>query len=238
MILNLYPRIRSNRLFPFICIFQQGVLSPNYLSTIVDKIMEALDFFIERQRLENALAKRVMIEYVLIAGVNDSDEVAHELGDLLSNRHILCNVIPYNVTDVPHDYKSPSREVTDRFNDLVRQHGVRCIQRQELGSDIDSACGQLVVREMKADSGRNLGDLEDLCSRKSEQPVGDVRQRKGANNRSKSPARVVASAPVISSTVAQHDNCEGGFTSGLLMFCVTCMVFLVLRHLSRGGDFL
>lgn len=64
-------------------------------------------------------------------------------GLLLRDRTIILNVIPYNPTEVPFDYKPPSSERTDRFNNIVRTYGVRTIIRQELGQDIDSACGML-----------------------------------------------------------------------------------------------
>ena len=118
------------------------------------------------------------IRYVLIDGVNDSDSTAHELGELLANRAVVCNVIPYNPTNVPHDYKRPSQVVVDRFNKIVREYGVRTIQRQELGQDISGACGQLVIESMggmpdapapggvavgSCGPAGSTGDLEDLC---------------------------------------------------------------------------
>ena len=76
----------------------------------ITKIMGALDAFIARQSQEKAKSKTVMIEYVLISGINDTDEVAHELGELLGARNIVLYVIPYNPTDVPHDYTAPTRD--------------------------------------------------------------------------------------------------------------------------------
>ena len=51
--------------------------------------------------------QHLVIEYVLISGINDGDTIAHELGALLAHRKhfVLLNVIPYNPTDVPFDYK-------------------------------------------------------------------------------------------------------------------------------------
>eukprot|EP00051_Salpingoeca_urceolata_P005672 m.75719 g.75719 ORF g.75719 m.75719 type:complete len:582 (-) comp14490_c0_seq4:147-1892(-) len=91
----------------------------------------------------------VLVEYVLIAGINDAVEVAHKLGELLIGRPVLLNVIPYNPTEVPYDYRPPSQEATDLFVKTVREHGVWTMLRQELGQDIDSACGQLVVSSLK-----------------------------------------------------------------------------------------
>jgi len=112
----------------------------------IDKIMEALDYFNGKQQEQSRKPKNTLVEYVLIADVNDSEEVAHQLGQLLEGRTVVLNVIPYNPTAVPYDYKPPEQDVVDMFNKVVRSYGVRTIQRQELGQDIDGACGQLVVK--------------------------------------------------------------------------------------------
>jgi adenine C2-methylase RlmN of 23S rRNA A2503 and tRNA A37 len=67
-----------------------------------------------------------MIEYVLIAGVNDSLEAADELGRLLQGRPCIVNAIPYNPTDVPHDYRAPARDVCVAFCDKVCLFVVVC----------------------------------------------------------------------------------------------------------------
>ncbi|KAJ3193979.1 sorting nexin, partial [Irineochytrium annulatum] len=108
----------------------------------LDRIMQAARDFIVAQNRENktdASKRHILIEYVLIAGLNDTVEVAHELGELLAGMDALLNVIPYNVTDVPHDYKPPTYQATQTFLETVRGHGVMTMVRQELGSDIASA---------------------------------------------------------------------------------------------------
>ncbi|KAJ3212481.1 sorting nexin [Dinochytrium kinnereticum] len=137
----------------------------------LEKIMEVTKEFIGRQNVGAKVNGRrhILIEYVLIAGVNDSLEVAGQLGELLTGMDVLLNVIPYNVTEVPHDYKPPSPQTLRDFLNTVRSHGVHTLVRQELGSDIASACGQLVIKRAdKASCGADPGegpsvvDLEDL----------------------------------------------------------------------------
>uniref|UniRef100_A0A0G4HPG4 Radical SAM core domain-containing protein n=1 Tax=Chromera velia CCMP2878 TaxID=1169474 RepID=A0A0G4HPG4_9ALVE len=132
---------------------------PSARAWSLEKILEASDYFV---RIQKSKVKRrggkpqfVLVEYVLIADVNDSDETAHELGKLLAERadSVMLNVIPYNPTDVPHDYKPPSQARLNRFLDLVRTHGVRTVVRQELGQDVAAACGQLVVSREKQQEG-------------------------------------------------------------------------------------
>ena len=138
----------------------------------ISKIMAATDAFIANQNKDSSKnrKKHIMIEYVLIANINDSVDCARELGLLLQGKEILLNVIPYNPTKVPFDYKSPSQESIDKFVETVRSYSVHTILRQgtlypfliflELGQDIASACGQLVVETGKLCSTSK--DMEDL----------------------------------------------------------------------------
>jgi len=147
----------------------------------INKIVEALDYFIQCQNAVSRREKNTLVEYVLIKDVNDSEEVAHELGALLKDRSVLLNVIPYNPTEVPYDYHPPLQDTTDKFNKIVRTYKVRTIQRQELGQDIDGACGQLVVQKLETgkgfvagagggcgtDDGKGAVDMEDLMGGKA-----------------------------------------------------------------------
>ena len=68
-------------------------------------------------------------------------------------------IIPYNKTDVPEDYETPSKESATSFVDIVRSYNVKTVRRQTLGDDIASACGQLVIDQSKKCA---IGDMEDL----------------------------------------------------------------------------
>jgi adenine C2-methylase RlmN of 23S rRNA A2503 and tRNA A37 len=59
-------------------------------------LMAALDYY-----LASGPKVRTMVEYCVLGGVNDSEECARELGELLRGRDIILNLIPYNPTDVP-----------------------------------------------------------------------------------------------------------------------------------------
>ncbi|EDQ87591.1 uncharacterized protein MONBRDRAFT_33245 [Monosiga brevicollis MX1] len=185
---------------------------PSGRSWHLDRIMEAIDHFQEtRQETSRRRRTHILIEYVLIDEVNSTEEVAHQLGHLLKDRDVLVNVIPYNPTDVPHDYKPPSRATTDRFNEIVRSYGLRTIIRQELGQDVNAACGQLVVRSQRAKEANAaaapaVGDLEDLMSRKGNKATeaetrARVRRRKAGASDSTSPTSDKEAAPATTTTV-------------------------------------
>ena len=121
-------------------------------------------------RLKNR-RKHLLLEYVLIDGVNASADIAHSLGKLITasetrKEHSLLNVIPYNPTDagVPHGYLPPSQETINAFVDIVRSYGVIVTIRQEFGQDVNAACGQLVVDNAKKTECSTEGDIEDLGS--------------------------------------------------------------------------
>jgi adenine C2-methylase RlmN of 23S rRNA A2503 and tRNA A37 len=89
----------------------------------IDKIMAAMDTFIATQNKSITKANRrrhVLVEYVLIKNINDSAETAHDLGLLLKDREVLLNVIPYNPTDVPFDYKTPDPATGEKFVSITR----------------------------------------------------------------------------------------------------------------------
>ena len=85
----------------------------------------------------------IMFEYVLIEGVNDSEENAIELSQLLKNFNCKINIIPYNETK--ENYKRSSR--IDKFvNQLNRiNSNYQVLIRWSKGQDIDAACGQLAT---------------------------------------------------------------------------------------------
>lgn len=141
----------------------------------IPKILEAADKFINNQNKNASLNRRrhVLIEYVMIQGINDTIEVAHLLGKLLEGREVLLNLIPYNITAVPHDYKPPTEADKAAFVDVVRRvYKVHTILRQTMGDDIDSACGQLVISNSNLAKKGGCGDLEDMFDT-------DTRIRKG-----------------------------------------------------------
>ncbi|HKO62891.1 MAG TPA: 23S rRNA (adenine(2503)-C(2))-methyltransferase RlmN [Pyrinomonadaceae bacterium] len=85
-------------------------------------------------------------EYVMLEGVNDSEEHARQLANLL-NRHDLrakVNLIPHNPAD-PLPYQPSPAEVVDRFKAILESKGVHSYIRRPRGRDIFAACGQLAA---------------------------------------------------------------------------------------------
>jgi len=88
--------------------------------------------------------RRVFVEYLMLAGVNDRYAQAVQLARLLDPRIFKVNLIPYNPTDAP--YEGSSREAIAAFQAALEEHGVRATVRLTRGRDIDAACGQLAAR--------------------------------------------------------------------------------------------
>ncbi|HUE74674.1 MAG TPA: 23S rRNA (adenine(2503)-C(2))-methyltransferase RlmN [Pirellulaceae bacterium] len=89
-----------------------------------------------------ASGRRLTFEYVLLAGLNDQPQHAHQLVDLLRERTALLNVIPYNpVAGLP--YQTPSPAAIYKFRDILQAGGINVKFRQRKGAEINAACGQL-----------------------------------------------------------------------------------------------
>ncbi|MGH8658149.1 MAG: 23S rRNA (adenine(2503)-C(2))-methyltransferase RlmN [Gammaproteobacteria bacterium] len=86
---------------------------------------------------------QVTFEYVMLAGINDSQKCARELGVLLHGLPAKVNLIPFN-TFPAAPYRRPAPEVIDRFREVLLRSGLMTITRKTRGDDIDAACGQLV----------------------------------------------------------------------------------------------
>lgn len=90
--------------------------------------------------------KRITFEYVLLGGVNDSEEQARELAGLLRGIPSKVNLIPFN----PHPgsaFSRPAAERIERFQNVLRDLGVQINVRRPRGDDIQAACGQLQGEE-------------------------------------------------------------------------------------------
>jgi 23S rRNA (adenine2503-C2)-methyltransferase len=110
------------------------------------EVIDACRAFYERKR------RRVFIEYVMLAGVNDRYEQALELAKVLSAgpEHATpifkVNLIPYNHT-AAGAYEGSGRESIAAFKAALESRGVPATVRLTRGRDIDAACGQLAARE-------------------------------------------------------------------------------------------
>ncbi len=88
--------------------------------------------------------RRVFVEYVMLAGINDSFAQAAQLAAVLDPRMFKVNLIPYNPTDSGFTGSSP--KAIAAFKDELERHGLGATVRLTRGRDIDAACGQLAAR--------------------------------------------------------------------------------------------
>ena len=91
--------------------------------------------------------ERFTFEYVMLDGVNDSDEQSRQLANLL-NRHGLrakVNLIPHNPAD-PLPYLPSSSARVEAFRAILESKGIHVYVRRPRGRDIYAACGQLAAR--------------------------------------------------------------------------------------------
>ncbi|WP_428909574.1 23S rRNA (adenine(2503)-C(2))-methyltransferase RlmN [Niallia sp. Krafla_26] len=116
----------------------------------IEKLMEALEYYLEKTN------RRITIEYILLRDVNDHQEEALQLANLLKDKRHLAyvNLIPYNPVNEHIQYERSEKESILIFYDTLKKHGINCVIRQEQGTDIDAACGQLRSKQMKKEKTR------------------------------------------------------------------------------------
>jgi 23S rRNA (adenine2503-C2)-methyltransferase len=86
--------------------------------------------------------RRITMEYVMLAGVNDSTHHAHELVKILRGIPSKVNLIPFNPF-VGTQYERSDIDTIERFQEIIRQADIVATIRKTRGDKIDAACGQL-----------------------------------------------------------------------------------------------
>jgi len=107
----------------------------------LEQLMQACAGYRERTR------RRIFVEYLLLDGVNDSDELADELAGLLPAAGYHVNLIAYNPTGSGFRGSPPAR--VEAFARRLHKRGLAASYRRSHGQDIDAACGQLAVRGVR-----------------------------------------------------------------------------------------
>jgi len=96
--------------------------------------------------------RMITLEYILIAGINDSLAQVCPLAGLAKRLFAKVNLIPYNrVEDLP--WERPSEEVCEGFLAALEKQKVTATLRREKGGDIDAACGQLRLKTERVLAG-------------------------------------------------------------------------------------
>ena len=110
----------------------------------IAEVIEALKYY------HTVTNRRIIIEYTLIEGVNNSMSNAKELSILLKNLPCHVNLIKLNEVD-GRNLKSPTTDSCKKFLDNLNRFGVSATMRRSLGDDIEGACGQLRNKELVGD---------------------------------------------------------------------------------------
>lgn len=104
----------------------------------LEKLLDASDFYIKKTN------RRVMLEYLLIKGVNDSQKEALELSRLLLGRKLyFVNLIKYNETG---SFKPSDQKTINNFKNILLRNGINVIERYRFNQDVFGACGQLALK--------------------------------------------------------------------------------------------
>ena len=99
--------------------------------------------------------RSITIEYILIDGINDSEELARKLAKLLSNISCKINLIPFNPFE-GSSYRRSKRKTIENFKKILMDKGFITTLRVTRGDAIDGACGQLVGKLNKSIKGKKL----------------------------------------------------------------------------------
>ena len=91
--------------------------------------------------------ERFTFEYVMLDGINDRDEHARQLANLLNHNelHAKVNLIPHNPAD-PLPYRPSPPQRVEAFREILESKGIHAFVRKPRGRDILAACGQLAAR--------------------------------------------------------------------------------------------
>ncbi|WP_406544966.1 23S rRNA (adenine(2503)-C(2))-methyltransferase RlmN [Pseudobutyrivibrio sp.] len=112
----------------------------------IHELIDACHYYFEKT------GRRITFEYSLVGGVNDRDEDAKELGELIGHLNCHVNLIPVNPIK-ERDFVSPSMDRAYAFQKKIEKYVNNATIRREMGRDIDGACGQLRKRKMDASKG-------------------------------------------------------------------------------------
>ena len=110
----------------------------------IKEIISALEYYYTMTN------RRIIIEYTLIEGVNNSFKHAKELSEVLKDLPCHINLIKLNEVD-GRDLKAPTSDSCKKFLDTLNRFGVSATQRRTLGDDIEGACGQLRNKELQGE---------------------------------------------------------------------------------------
>jgi 23S rRNA (adenine2503-C2)-methyltransferase len=110
------------------------------------ELLEACSYYTSRKK------QKITFEYILIRGINDTEDQARLLAAHARKLRAKVNLIPYNTVE-GLAWERPEPSVIERFRDIVEHGGATVTLRLEKGHDIDAACGQLRLRQLRDEAG-------------------------------------------------------------------------------------
>ena len=102
----------------------------------LNELMSSIEEYIKKTN------RRVTFEYIMLENINDTNECAKELSNLLKGLNCYVNLIPYNETE-NIGFKRTKKMQILAFYDILKKNGINVTIRKEFGSKVDAACGQL-----------------------------------------------------------------------------------------------
>lgn len=115
---------------------KRKVLMPVANKYHLDEVIDACKYYFEKT------GRRITFEYSLVGGVNDTQEDANELIQLVRGINCHVNLIPVNPIK-ERDFVQSNKKVIDNFKNKLEKCQINVTIRREMGRDIDGACGQL-----------------------------------------------------------------------------------------------
>ena len=106
------------------------------------EVLDACAYYFEKT------GRRLTFEYSLVSGVNDTEEDARELIELVGHLNCHVNLIPVNPIE-ERDFKESTAQAVRAFQNRLERAKIAATVRREMGRDIDGACGQLRRRHKK-----------------------------------------------------------------------------------------
>lgn len=106
----------------------------------IAELMETCTYYFEKT------GRRITFEYALAGGINDTEEDARELTELVKNLNCHVNLIPVNPVKERNFVQSEAAKIA-AFKNKLEKNGINVTIRREMGRDIDGACGQLRRRQ-------------------------------------------------------------------------------------------
>ena len=120
---------------------KRDVLIPINHRYNIPAVMQSVRYYVAQTN------RRVTFEYALIADVNDDEETARALADLLKGLLCHVNLIPVNNTDSNHSFTPSSSQNVEKFAGYLRTYGIPVSVRLRRGTEIKAGCGQLAAKQ-------------------------------------------------------------------------------------------